>query len=856
MLASFVLPLVLLTSAVTAAWVPSTDRKSNVVPDAYIIQVDSVALAKRGILPVDTIRMVLDQVSSVGILYTVRQQIEGGTLFQGASIKVSPGVTANDLLQVAGVNVCMLDSGIDYTNPILGGCFGPGCHVSVGYDFVGDNYNGNNEPVASADPYSTCDPHGTHVSGILGALANKYGFSGVAPEASIGMFRVLGCGGDTDDDIVLQAYMMAMKSGCNIINMSLAGPAGWLSNTPTELMVEVAEQQGIFTVACMGNDGAEGLFYSQQPASAVQNIPAYNATLLGHSPLTYLSPTPFNATNLSPGYRLFFTSLNASSVDDACSPLPSGTPDLGNYVVIVQRGTCDFTTKWANIVAAGGRYVILYNSPDATQQLYLDKGTSGLYALATMRHADGVNLLNEFITDRARLVIKFPASPLVPGVVDTIVGGLVSSTSNYGPTLDLFGGPTLSAPGVNIISTYPLVNGGVGVLSGTSMSSPFIAGAAALIMSARASEGLTVAQVKGLIATTSQIVTVARNPTSAYVTAPLQGSGLIQVDVALAAKTFVTPSVLLLNDTTYFNGVQTITVKNTNPFTTFYTMDSRSAPGQGLYDSSNNILPAPSPPTVSAAQAGVSFSRGRMTLASGATGTFTVTFTPPSMSDSDAALYPIYSGWILINGTPVAGGSARESYTVQYFGLSGSMFNLPILDTSSTINGVGYTYPFIATPNDIQLLPTTYTFPVGPLILTRFAMGSPYTSIDLVAGNITFLGTILSDNNAASSRSRRSVNISPSRMQTRQSRALFSDTVTIGNIYNAGYQPRSARLTSSSVDQENQFSGTYTTADNVVRTVERAVSYRILVRACKITGDAQYEDQYESWLSPSFLYSP
>lgn len=37
---------------------------------------------------------------------------------------------------------------------------------------------------------ATCDPHGTHVSGIVGALANNYGLSGVAPQASLGMFRV------------------------------------------------------------------------------------------------------------------------------------------------------------------------------------------------------------------------------------------------------------------------------------------------------------------------------------------------------------------------------------------------------------------------------------------------------------------------------------------------------------------------------------------------------------------------------------------------------------------------------------------------------------------------------------------
>lgn len=42
--------------------------------------------------------------------------------------------------------------GIDYTHPLLGGAFGPGHKVIGGYDFVGDDYNGTNTPIADEDP--------------------------------------------------------------------------------------------------------------------------------------------------------------------------------------------------------------------------------------------------------------------------------------------------------------------------------------------------------------------------------------------------------------------------------------------------------------------------------------------------------------------------------------------------------------------------------------------------------------------------------------------------------------------------------------------------------------------------------
>lgn len=41
-------------------------------------------------------------------------------------------------------------SGVDYRNPILGGCFGPDCHISLGYDFVGGTFDGTNSPVYNA----------------------------------------------------------------------------------------------------------------------------------------------------------------------------------------------------------------------------------------------------------------------------------------------------------------------------------------------------------------------------------------------------------------------------------------------------------------------------------------------------------------------------------------------------------------------------------------------------------------------------------------------------------------------------------------------------------------------------------
>ena len=122
-------------------------------------------------------------------------------------------------------------------------------------------------PEQSLTPES---PPGTHVTGTIGALANSYGFSGAAPAATLGHYRVFGCTGETTDDLVLAAVQRAvLVDKVDIISLSLGSSVGWLDNTPIQIYQDYLATIGVHIVAAAGNERTEGLFYSEQPAAGL-----------------------------------------------------------------------------------------------------------------------------------------------------------------------------------------------------------------------------------------------------------------------------------------------------------------------------------------------------------------------------------------------------------------------------------------------------------------------------------------------------------------------------------------------------------------------------------------------------------
>lgn len=152
-----------------------------------------------------------------------------------------------DLVTGKGITIAILDTGIDYTHPDLGGCFGSGCKVAAGWDFV----NNDSDPM---DDHS----HGTSVAGV--AAANG-AVKGVAPDATLHAYKVLDENGEGWDDQIIAGIERAVDpdgdpatdDAVDVINLSLGG---WGGNTAAiSQAANAAMQAGVVVVAAAGNDG-------------------------------------------------------------------------------------------------------------------------------------------------------------------------------------------------------------------------------------------------------------------------------------------------------------------------------------------------------------------------------------------------------------------------------------------------------------------------------------------------------------------------------------------------------------------------------------------------------------------------
>ena len=599
----------------------------------------------------------LGRIRGVKALYPVDEYWVDPEPVERAELFTALALTGADIAQNtlgytgAGVRIAIMDTGIDYDHPDLGGCFGPGCRVETGWDFVGDAYTGPSGPPPVPDPDpDDCGGHGSHVAGIAGANGVV---TGVAPGATFGAYRVFGCVGSTSADIMIAAMERALADGMDVLNMSIGSSRQW-PQYPTAAAGTRAVNAGMVVVASFGNSGSLGLYSGSAPGVGQKVIG------VGGFQNTHLTLPAFEVAGQPIGYDVMSFSPDPPTsgsdeivfVGRACDiDLPLLASPAGK-VALIERGACSFREKALNAIDDGAVAVVIHNSSPGIFFGTLSAPLPDPRPVVSITQADGL-----FIRGESPPVYMTWTNQLIS--VANADGGLMYQSSSWGLSPDLALKPDLGAPGQYIYSTIPLELGGYATFSGTSMSAPHVAGAAALMLEAYPN---TPSQaMRRILQNSADPVVWGLNPGLGFLdNVHRQGAGMLDVDDAILATTRIEPGKLSLGEGEFGPVSRTLWVENNGASAVTYDLSYVNALSTG-----GTIAPS-----YYLSDATVAFGAPSVTVPAGGTSTVDVTVYPAT-----GPTFGQYGGYVVF--TPQGGG---QVYSVPYAGFVGDYQGITVLE--------------------------------------------------------------------------------------------------------------------------------------------------------------------------------
>lgn len=401
--------------------------------------------------------------------------------------------------------------------------------------------------------------HGTHVAGIVGANGGKV--TGVAPDSQLMILKIFGDDGSgAYDSDILAALDDAVMLGVDAINMSLGMTAGFSQAAEAKMqqVYQRVKNAGISLMCAAGNEysssyksasGTDLPLASNPDNGAVASPSTYDAALsvasmnnvkatapyllLGEQKIRYSDPAETASKQIA--------SLNDTYEYVACGV--GATSDftgktLTNKVALIQRAgeengeILTFAQKEANAKKAGAKAVIIYDNVEGD---LVNMSTDGNIPAVFISKADGEAMLAA--SDKH---VSFSKSYLAQ--FQDAYSGKMSDFSSWGVTPDLKLKPEITAPGGDIYSTLP--GGLYGSMSGTSMASPHMAGAAVVMAQYITEElgGTDMTQQEITALSNKLLMSTAvpvKNKQSLPYSPRKQGAGLVQLGRATKAKAYL-----------------------------------------------------------------------------------------------------------------------------------------------------------------------------------------------------------------------------------------------------------------------------------------------------------------------------
>lgn len=457
------------------------------------------------VYPNEEVHALADSVE-VATLPVTRSYSDSGNLI-GADKLHALGYTGE------GVQVAVVDTGIDKNHPLLKDNYKGGYDVYDQDNDPSETPPDDNYPPKAGNPYETS--HGTHVAGTI---------LDVAPDVDLYAYRVLGPYGSGPTAVVIAGIEKAVADGADIINLSLGSDVNQ-SYSASSIAIDNAIKSGVNVVVAAGNAGPDvgtlgepagsQLALSVGASTTPVNTPFFDIGDVKKIPGTLATYSPDLVDNLA-GNKIVYAGLGATSDYTKL--------DVKDKVVLVDRGVLSFGEKSLNAKAAGAKLVLIANN--AAGEISPTLGAPADYIPTYgITQADGKKIKAQL--DAAKDIISY------------YIGLEVNQLANFssmGPGMpDYLIKPDVVAPGVNINSTIPSWSGeyehAYGLKSGTSMATPHVVGAVALLLSENSD--LKPNDIKALLMNNADPISNRDgNPYSLY----QQGAGLINLEKSAKAE--------------------------------------------------------------------------------------------------------------------------------------------------------------------------------------------------------------------------------------------------------------------------------------------------------------------------------
>ncbi len=424
-----------------------------------------------------------------------------------------------------GVDVAILDSGLDYTHVAFGGAgteaayraaYGngtadpknttldglfPTARVKGGYDFTGEAWPLADEapdpdPIDSPDSgtalgiaFGTDGGHGTHVADIIG------GTRGVAPRVNLFSVKVCSSVSTSCSGVALIEGMdWAMdpngdgnfRDHVDIINMSLGSDYGTVADDDLSLAAERANfYAGILVVSSAGN-GANKPYIGGTPAAAPSALSVAQTQVPSAKAFPLVITAPAAIAGTYPNTETVeWAPLGAGFTGDVAYVGGNGCPGDPTYpapgsltgkVALVDRGVCAISLKVDGAAKAGaiGFLLALIAPGDAVSFSY----GGGDTFVPTM-------VIQQVLGTKIKEQLALPATVSVSVSNATSIGlvGSLAGSSSRGPSSQNMIKPEIGAPGASVSAVSGSGNG-TQAFGGTSGAAPMVTGAAALLKNA------------------------------------------------------------------------------------------------------------------------------------------------------------------------------------------------------------------------------------------------------------------------------------------------------------------------------------------------------------------------------------